>query len=1177
MADTDPDETWTELEELLLACLERPDAERDAALAELCTRHPQHAAALRQRYVRLVELGFVGTTLLPPMQAGERFADYTLIRRLGSGSMGVVYLAEHTVTHAHVALKVLRADLLEQPRARERFRRELVAAAKVDHPGICPVLHAGEHAGRAFLAMRYVAGESLADAIARTIAADPGPRAVALSPADQAPVDAGAERDRIAAVVTLVEQAARALHAAHSQGLVHRDVKPANLLIGPERAPVLVDFGLVRDDAAGDPTLTASTDPLGTPAYMAPEQVEPRGRRPDARTDLYALGAVLFEALTLRRPFDGASRAELYRAILAADPPDARAHSPHVGSDLAVVVQKALEKDPARRYASAAAFADDLRRVLRREPVLARPAGPWRRLTRWGQRHPGLAGALAAAFLSLAAGLIVSLQLLASARGALEAREVGDLAAAAMAILGNDTTAALVRAIDGVGRAPDDPATVGSLYAAAAEWQERERRNVPSPFSLTTPANGSFVAVASDGTAQTWILRSGCDPVELATQAAGHFHVHRVVASADGSRVLVMSVARWNPATKKRRRHTDHPLRLPGGLATLWDPQRPDAPLATLVHPDEVLCGICLADGSVLTGCGDGIARVWPPDSAAARELRGHTKAVYSCAASPDGSLLVTGSLDGTVRRWDARTGEPCGDPIPHGGWVVAVDFIPPRPGQIARFVTATGYDSRRTWRDDPGFADDRVRLFDADGRALGLLGQHRGRIEGVRCSPDGEHVVSFGADYEAQLWRVPASGEPTLVDRLLHPGVVYDAAFDATGQHLATVTVPGTVHLWNREGRSLAVLHGHRACASGCAFLGDTLVTSAIDNTVRTWDFTPRLVAEWRHCQLANAAVSNDERWLIVAEASGIVMVRDRLAMRDSSVRRFDTGVRNITCIDVDATGQRFLLGDESGRLHVFGADGAALRPPIAAHDRQIKQVQWRPGDDGHVLTSSYDGRVRVWNLRGSGPPLAIDLLPAPASTLRAQYVPGMHGNPVWSAAFARDGGSLFAATDDPPENRVQCWVVRDDGAGGLAVGDPTTLGRHSAVLRSMAVARDAPWLAGGSWQGDVWLRTLPSGSGRVIAHLPNDVTAIALQPAGTMVACGLQDGTVHVLRADGTLRYALPTLGARIKSLVFLDEGAKLLVASRSGVVQIWPTDPQRLLAEAARHVGPVIGAGR
>ncbi len=356
-----------------------------------------------------------------------RFGDYRLLEELGRGGQGVVYLAEDVRLGRRVALKILSSNFAADHGSRLRFEREAAAAARLDHPGICTVYEAGVVDGAPFIAMRYVAGETLAARIKRrreaTDPASGASGASGVSGASGGATTGGARRREVFQEAEIVEKAARALHAAHEAGLVHRDVKPANLMIEASGEPVVLDFGLARDaglveDGGG---LTATGGFVGTPAYMAPEQAA-GGRVVDRRADVWALGVSLYETVARRRPFEAPTIEGLLRAVRSQDPVDPRKQEPACTPELAAVIACAMEKDPSRRYADARAFADDVGRARRLEPVQARAAGPLVRARRFVERNPIPVAAAFAVVLALSIALGASLRFLNESRAAL-ARE----------------------------------------------------------------------------------------------------------------------------------------------------------------------------------------------------------------------------------------------------------------------------------------------------------------------------------------------------------------------------------------------------------------------------------------------------------------------------------------------------------------------------------------------------------------------------------------------------------------------------------------------------------------------------------------------------------------------------------------------------------------------------------
>ncbi len=344
------------------------------------------SSIVRARAATLVaaELGAAGpgastgpVAPLAPADPSRRLGRYVLIEELGRGGMGVVWRARDPALGRDVAIKMLAEIGPADDARRERFGREARAAAQLRHPGIASVHEVGEHAGQPFIVMDIVEGGSLEDALADET----------LSPR------------RLA---ELVSEVARALDHAHHHGVVHRDVKPENILLDrsdPERArPVLTDFGLAAE-VEGAGSLTATGVIVGTPAYMAPEQAGSKAAIGPG-TDVYGLGAVLYRALVGRPPFDDPRLLVLVRQVVVEEPRSPRSLGVQVHPDLETITLECLEKDPARRYPSAAALADDLDRFRRGEPIEARPVAGLERVRRFARRHP--ARAFAVAILGLA-------------------------------------------------------------------------------------------------------------------------------------------------------------------------------------------------------------------------------------------------------------------------------------------------------------------------------------------------------------------------------------------------------------------------------------------------------------------------------------------------------------------------------------------------------------------------------------------------------------------------------------------------------------------------------------------------------------------------------------------------------------------------------------------------------
>jgi serine/threonine protein kinase/Tfp pilus assembly protein PilF len=443
------------LVEELIDQLQAGEADVEAFLAA----HPEHAPTLRRL---LPALRIMADLSNSPAGEGRPFAgdaaalgelgDFRLLREVGRGGMGVVYEAEQISLGRRVALKVLPFAATMDPRHLQRFHNEARAAACLHHPHIVPVHGVGCERAVHFYAMQFIEGQTLAELIAR--------RHQAAAPTDKvASPEEG--RDRTTPYVSTVAnapgstdpgprdadyyrrvaewgiQAAEALEHAHSLGIVHRDVKPGNLMVDARGELWVTDFGLARTADSG---LTMSGDLLGTLRYMSPEQAMARHGLVDHRTDVYSLGATLYEQLTLEPAFDGADRQELLRQIAFEEPRPPRRRNRAIPVELETILLKALEKNPAARYATAQEFADDLRRFLEDQPIRARRPTLRQRAVKWTRRHRSVVWSVLAA---LVVGLV------ATAWQAVRATDAEQKAQAALEKLEQEqdrTTAALTEA-----------------------------------------------------------------------------------------------------------------------------------------------------------------------------------------------------------------------------------------------------------------------------------------------------------------------------------------------------------------------------------------------------------------------------------------------------------------------------------------------------------------------------------------------------------------------------------------------------------------------------------------------------------------------------------------------------------------------------------------------------------
>src|SRR5215831_302007 len=317
---------------------------------------------------------------VPPSAMSMEFGDYELLEQIGRGGQGVVFRARQKSLNRIVALKVIGLGHWATKAHLKRFRLEAEAAARLEHPGIVPIHEVGERDGSCYFSMKLVEGGQL-DEVARR------------------------ELMPIRRAVKLIAKVARTVHYAHEHGILHRDIKPGNILLDKNGEPHLTDFGLARLVEA-ESTVTGTLEVLGTPSYMAPEQAAGETTKLGRATDVYGLGAVLYQLLTGQPPFAGGTTYETIRLLRDTEPRQPRLLNPKIDRDLSTICLKCLEKDPARRYSSALALAEDLERWLKHEPIRARRTGVFTRGRKWVRRNPSIA-VMTAMLLAMAVPLSV--------------------------------------------------------------------------------------------------------------------------------------------------------------------------------------------------------------------------------------------------------------------------------------------------------------------------------------------------------------------------------------------------------------------------------------------------------------------------------------------------------------------------------------------------------------------------------------------------------------------------------------------------------------------------------------------------------------------------------------------------------------------------------------------------
>lgn len=786
-----------------------------------------------------------GTGLrLPEPPAGlRRFGDYELLGELARGGMGVVYLARQASLDRLVAVKLLLHGEFSSPAFVDRFHAEATAAARLQHPGIVAIFEIGRHAQHHFFSMEYVPGEDLARRVLRQ---PPQPREAA----------------------AWLAEVADAVAHAHAQGILHRDLKPANVLITPSGHARVTDFGLAkRLDRASE--LTGTGEVLGSPCFMAPEQVAGDSSRVAVPADVYGLGAILYHALTGRPPFQASTLAATLALVSDGEPVSPRTLNPSVPRDLETLCLKCLSKAPTDRYPSATAFREDLGRFLRDEPIQARPV-PWtERGVRWARRRPALAGLLVAGVLLvgtiMAAGFLYGRQ--REQARAQESRLRGESEEQRYAMSINLAERArdegdFARAdalLDGVIPRPGDPDLRGwEWHHLRHELRGQEQRVVWSGteevvgmaaaprgerLAILLPQELRILATADGATLARW---------PLPDEGTG---LRTLTFSPDGDRVVLGEVSQavlYEPGHPPRRL-LDEPANIvafsPDGRRLAFTSERTE--VGTHAPVDVGVLDLSAGRVTHRLGTNGGPALAWVPDS--------HGDAV----------LWILGSR-GQLSRW--HPGEP-----PTCGW---------GPGHFTDFAA-----------------------FSPDGRRV-VFDDMRGYLDGHVIDPG--HVGSWDQP------PVPGSRQPWSVTSP-------HGAFSPDGTLLALKNgVDRRIALCDAAtGAVLRRYPGHRGELTGLAFLGDAtrLVSASRDGTVRLWDATRapgnfRVTNDVARFTLPPPVFSRDSRRVALTTRH-----RDRdvgFALFDLPERRLLASGEGIP-LDFLAGGSRTLLRHGPDGLSVF------------------------------------------------------------------------------------------------------------------------------------------------------------------------------------------------------------------------------------------------------------------
>jgi len=1050
-----------------------------------------------------------------PAAANDRVGDYELLEQIGRGGMGVVFRARDLRLNRLVALKLILTGKLASDAEVKRFRVEDEAAAQLEHPNIVPIYDVGLHDGRHFFAMKLVEGGTLGQAIEYW------------EPAEdvKAPRSAASTNFQFSifnsqfSIAALVAKTARAVHHAHQRGILHRDLKPGNILLDATGEPMVADFGLARR-IEDDSKLTVSGMVMGSPDYMAPEQVQSCAGEITTAADVYSLGAILYELLAGQPPFAADTPLETMRKVVEEEPTppsrvvlrgeqgksasDLASRASRLAPDLETICLKCLEKAPARRYASAAELADDLERWQRGEPIQARPAGPGERAWKWVRRHPAWSALIVVCWVAMAG--FMTLQLVNDAK----VRHERDLARYQERRAATNEWFALAEAK----RAESNALTARlNLYAADIYTAARFVEAGQVGPALALLKNHDPAPNQADLRGFEWhLLRARCagDP---ATVLRGHTRAVQTLAfSKDGRRLASgdnRSIFLWDTANWQRAASFPNP-----NERAVWEAKGEQGLALMEREPAKAF--------ELLTGRASLEAEIAPsrPDVA---------HATWALAFSPDGGTLLTAGKDEYVKFWDVKSGRlRCWYPSKRAD----ATFLP--DGQA--LAQGTGSSASRTMKIiDPATGKVVETLFtncatfavSANGRWLALLRQREdvriwdtsNVVEVARfrttapvygrlvISPDGRRVAAAAYDGEHVRVHDAALGwQQSAADRL--GSQVRALAFSGDGNQLALGMRDSTVRLHDAAGGMMGSAQlrrfvGHHAEVSAVEWgPAGELISASEDGTVRVWNLSE-------------------------------VPRQHKIASRFAS----------FVASPVEA---QFAGVSEGNQIALW--DGRSQEPRVLNDQQGFKPLAFRPEESALLVARRLDetqAGFELWSVTDG-------------TTLRA---------------FTLDGGRLMLAS--PRGDRVVLWdkseaVVYDVSSGAELA---RFIEGRQGFQGESAAAFDGERFIVRTFPVGVTVWTVAAGRRTAVLRMPENTQAdtIAATPDGAFVVTGDNDSLIRVWDCrNGRLLHKLAGHSGRLKALAVSPNGRTLASVGEDLVMKLWNLPTGRELMTMSRSVG-------